>query len=59
MSPEPNPAPLMAAAHKRRELTRAMAIQALRELDRTGAPVSFEGVARRARASTFLALWPA
>ncbi|MEV5281715.1 DUF6262 family protein [Streptomyces sp. NPDC051994] len=38
----------MAAARKRRELTRAKAIQALRELDRTGAPVSFEGVARRA-----------
>ncbi|MDX2524523.1 DUF6262 family protein [Streptomyces europaeiscabiei] len=48
MPPEPNPAPLIAAARKRRELTRAKAIQALRELDRTGAPVSFEGVARRA-----------
>lgn len=48
MPPEPNTAPLAAAARKRRELTRAKAIQALREVDRTGAPVSFEGVARRA-----------
>jgi hypothetical protein len=51
MPPEPNPAPLIAAARKRRELTRAKAIQALRELDRTGVPVSFEGVARRAGVS--------
>ncbi|MFF2518744.1 DUF6262 family protein [Streptomyces sp. NPDC058086] len=48
MPPEPNTGPLVAAARKRHELTRAKAIQALRELDRTGAPVSFEGVARRA-----------
>lgn len=48
MPPEPNTAPLAAAARKRHELTRAKAIQALRELDRTGAPVTFEGVARRA-----------
>lgn len=48
MSPKPNTAPLIADARKRHELTRAKAIQALRELDRTGAPVSFEGVARRA-----------
>jgi hypothetical protein len=48
MPPEPNPAPLVVAARKRHELTRAKAVQALRELDRTGAPVSFEGVARRA-----------
>lgn len=47
MPPEPNPAPLVAAARKRHELTRAKAIRALRELDRTGASVSFEGVARR------------
>lgn len=48
MPPEPNAAPLAAAARKRRELTRAKAIQALRELDRTGAPVSFECVAQHA-----------
>jgi hypothetical protein len=48
MPPEPNTAPLAAAARKRHELTRAKAIQALRELDRTGAPVTFEGVARPA-----------
>ncbi|MGW1072921.1 DUF6262 family protein [Streptomyces sp. NPDC002537] len=48
MPPEPDTAPLAIAARKRHELTRAKAIQALRELDRTGTPVSFEGVARRA-----------
>ncbi|MGW7524518.1 DUF6262 family protein [Streptomyces sp. NPDC054783] len=48
MPPEPNTAPLVAAARKRHELARAKAIQALRELDRTGAPVSFEGVVQRA-----------
>jgi hypothetical protein len=48
MPPEPNTGPLVAAARKRHELTRAKAIQALRELDRTGAAVSFDGVARRA-----------
>ncbi|PWI05470.1 transposase [Streptomyces sp. NWU339] len=48
MPPEPNTAPLVAAARKRHELTRTKAIQALRELDRIGAPVSFEVVARHA-----------
>ncbi|MGW7691265.1 DUF6262 family protein [Streptomyces asiaticus] len=51
MPPEQNTGPLIAAAHKRHELTRAKAIQALRELNRTGAPVSFECVARRAGVS--------
>jgi hypothetical protein len=51
MPPETSAAPLVTAARKRHELTRSKAIQALRELDRTGAPVSFEGVARRAGVS--------
>jgi hypothetical protein len=38
-------APLAVAAARRHELTRSRAIQALRELDRSGAPVSFAGVA--------------
>ena len=44
MPPEA-PAPLAAAAARRHELTRARAIQALRELDRAGAPVTFASVA--------------
>jgi hypothetical protein len=40
--------PIVAAARRRHELTRAKAIQALRELERTGAPVSFTGVAEAA-----------
>jgi Family of unknown function (DUF6262) len=47
MHPEP-PAPLAAAAARRHQLTRARAVQALRELDRTGAPVSFASVATAA-----------
>jgi hypothetical protein len=39
------PDPLFAAATRRHELTRAKAIQALRELDRGGDPVTFAGVA--------------
>ena len=39
------PDPLSEAAARRHELTRAKAIQALRELDRTGTPVTFAGVA--------------
>ncbi|GAU68973.1 transposase, partial [Streptomyces sp. NBRC 110611] len=48
---ETKAAPLITAARKRHEVTRAKATQTLRELDRTGAPVSFEGVARRAGVS--------
>jgi len=42
------PDPLSQAAARRRELTRAKAVQALRELDRAGTPVTFAGVAREA-----------
>jgi Family of unknown function (DUF6262) len=44
MPPEA-PAPLAAAATRRHQLTRAKAIQALRELDRAGSPVTFASVA--------------
>ena len=48
----PDPAtPLAVAAARRHELTRARAIQALRELDRAGAPVTFAAVAAAARIS--------
>ena len=40
--------PLAIAAARRHELTRARAIQALRELDRAGAPVTFAAVAAAA-----------
>ena len=43
-----NPAPLAIAAARRHELTRAKAIQALRELDRAGAPVTFAALAAAA-----------
>jgi negative regulator of sigma E activity len=42
------PDPLSQAAARRHELTRAKAIQALRELDRAGAPVTFAAVASAA-----------
>jgi hypothetical protein len=42
------PDPLSEAASRRHELTRAKAIQALRELDRAGTPVTFAGVAQAA-----------
>ena len=42
------PDPLSEAAARRHELTRAKAIQALRELDRAGTPVTFAGVAQAA-----------
>ena len=45
------PDPLSKAAARRHELTRAKAIQALRELDRAGAPVTFAGVAQAAGVS--------
>ena len=47
MHPDP-PTPLALAAARRHELTRARAIQALRELDRAGAPVTFAAVAAAA-----------
>jgi len=43
--------PLSEAAARRHELTRAKAVQALRELDRAGAPVTFAAVAQAARIS--------
>jgi hypothetical protein len=42
------PDPLAEAAARRHELTRSKAIQALRELDRAGAPVTFASVAAAA-----------
>ena len=45
------PDPLSKAAARRHELTRSRAIQALRELDRAGAPVTFAGVAQAAGVS--------
>ncbi len=45
------PDPLSEAAARRHELTRAKAVQALRELDRAGTPVTFTGVAQAAGVS--------
>ena len=45
------PDPLSEAAARRHELTRAKAVQALRELGRAGAPVTFAGVAQAAGVS--------
>ena len=42
------PDPLSEAAARRHELTRSRAVQALRELDRSGAPVTFAHVAQAA-----------
>ena len=42
------PDPLAEAAARRHELTRSRAVQALRELDRSGARVTFAAVARAA-----------
>ena len=42
------PDPLSQAAARRHELTRSRAVQALRELDRAGTPVTFAGVAQAA-----------
>jgi hypothetical protein len=42
------PDPLSEAAARRHELTRSRAVQALRELDRAGVPVTFAGVAKAA-----------
>ncbi len=46
-----NTAPIIAAARQRHEITRAKAIQALRELDRAGTPVTFAAVAGHAGVS--------
>ena len=46
-----HPDPLSQAAARRHELTRAKAVQAMHELDRSGAPVTFARVARTARVS--------
>jgi hypothetical protein len=46
-----NAAAIIATARHRHELTRARAVQALRELDRTGAPVTFAAVAAKAGVS--------
>lgn len=43
-----HPDPLSEAAARRHELTRSKAIQALRELDRSGQPVTFAGTAQAA-----------
>src|SRR5947207_13700481 len=45
------PDPLSQAAARRHELTRSRAVQALRELDRAGTPVTFAGVAQAAGVS--------
>jgi hypothetical protein len=42
------PDPLSEAAARRHELTRSRAVQALHELDRSGTPVTFAGVAQAA-----------
>jgi len=42
------PDPLAEAAARRHELTRSRTVQALRELDRAGIPVTFAGVAQAA-----------
>ena len=46
-----NTAPIIAAARRRHELTRAKAIQALRELDQSGAAVTFAAIADTAGVS--------
>ncbi len=45
------PDPLSEAAARRHELTRSRAVQALREFDRAGVPVTFAGVAQAAGVS--------
>jgi len=45
------PDPLAEAAARRHELTRSRTVQALRELDRSGTPVTFAGVAKAAGVS--------
>jgi hypothetical protein len=50
MRPDNSPA-IICAARCRHELTRAKAVQAIRELDRTGTPISFAAVAHAAGVS--------
>ncbi len=47
----PDTTAIVTAARRRRELTRAKAIQALRELDHAGTPITFEIIARTAAVS--------
>jgi uncharacterized protein DUF6262 len=49
--PADNAVHLATAARRRHELTRAKAIKALRELDQTGAPITFELLAKTADVS--------
>ena len=49
-APDQTPA-MVAAARRRRELTRAKAVRALREMERAGSPVSFAAVAQAAGVS--------
>jgi hypothetical protein len=49
--PADNTVHLATSARRRHELTRSKAVQALRELENTGAPVTFETVARTAAVS--------
>lgn len=49
--PAENTAHLTATAHRRHELARSKTIRTLRELERAGAPVTFEAVARQAGVS--------
>ena len=49
--PPVRPDPLPEAAARRHELTRSRAVQALRELDRAGTPVTFADVAHAAGVS--------
>jgi hypothetical protein len=46
-----NTAPLIATARRRHEITRAKAIQALRDLERDGTPINFATVAHAAGVS--------
>jgi hypothetical protein len=46
-----HPDPLSKAAARRHELTRSRAVQALREIDRAGTPVTFSGIAQAAGVS--------
>ncbi len=46
-----HPAPIVAAAKRRHELTRAKAVQAIRELDHAGTPITFAAVASHAGVS--------
>ena len=52
------PDPLAEAAARRHELTRSRAVQALRELDRAGIPVTFAGVAQAGISRSWLYAQP-